>query len=91
MCYASKVTRRVSYEREAVKMLMRMDRTTAQRIRRKVEQLAADPDSLTNNVQPLRGINDVWRLRVGDWRVLYTSDLVVLSVIRVAPRGSAYE
>ena len=91
MCYASKVTRRVSYEREAAKMLMRMDRTTAQRIRRKVEQLAADPDSLTNNAKPLRGMDDVWRLRVGDWRVLYTSDLVVLSVIRVAPRGSAYE
>ena len=52
MCYASKVTRRVSYEREAAKMLMRMDRATAQRIRRKVEQLAADPDSLTNNLKP---------------------------------------
>jgi mRNA-degrading endonuclease RelE of RelBE toxin-antitoxin system len=30
------------------------------------------------------------RLRVGDWRVIYTADLVVLLVLKVAPRGSAY-
>jgi mRNA-degrading endonuclease RelE of RelBE toxin-antitoxin system len=30
------------------------------------------------------------RLRVGDWRVVYR-DLVVIAVVRIAPRASAYE
>jgi mRNA interferase RelE/StbE len=31
------------------------------------------------------------RLRAGDWRVIYTADLVVLLVVKVAPRGAAYD
>lgn len=72
-------------------MLMRIDRATAKRIRAKVDQLAADPASLANNVTALRGGEGLMRLRVGDWRVIYTADLVVLLVLKVAPRGGAYD
>jgi mRNA-degrading endonuclease RelE of RelBE toxin-antitoxin system len=30
------------------------------------------------------------RLRVGDWRVIY-QDGMILQIVRVAPRGSAYD
>jgi mRNA interferase RelE/StbE len=68
-----------------------MDRATSRRIRAKVDQLAADQMSLANNVKRLRGREDLFRLRVGDWRVIYTEDLLVLLVLKVAPRGSAYD
>lgn len=68
-----------------------MDRTTGARIVGKIEQLAADPASLANNIRRLKGEEGLMRLRVGDWRVIYNDDLVVLHIIRVAPRGSAYE
>lgn len=83
--------RRVEYSREAVKTLARIDRAASRRIRSKVEQLAADPGSLANNVSPLKGGKGLMRLRVGDWRVIYTETLIVVAVLRVAPRGSAYE
>ena len=82
---------RVEYSRDAVRVLLRIDRVTAKRIRAKVDQLAADPVALANNVTALKGTDGLMRLRVGDWRVIYTADLVVLLVVRVAPRGSAYE
>lgn len=72
-------------------MLRRIDAATSKRIRAKVKQLAADPDSLSNNVRRLVGEDNLWRLRVGDWRVIYTMDLVILSVTSVSPRGSAYD
>lgn len=82
----------VEYSRQAVGMLLRIDRTTAGRIRAKVEQLANDPTSLANNVRVLRGEGEgLMRLRVGDWRVIFTRDLVVLLVLKIAPRGSVYE
>ena len=83
--------RRVEYSRDAVRALSRIDRATSRRIRAKVDQLAAEPESLANNVAPLKGQPGLLRLRVGDWRVIYTDQLVVLLVIRVAPRGSAYD
>ena len=68
-----------------------MDRATAKRIRGKVQQYAEDPDSLFNNVKALKGGDGLKRLRVGDWRVIFTEDLVVVMVIRVAARGSVYD
>lgn len=68
-----------------------MDAATSKRIRAKVGRLANDPQSLANNVTAMKGTKALMRLRVGDWRVVYTADLVVLHVVRVAPRGSAYE
>jgi mRNA interferase RelE/StbE len=82
---------RVEYSREAQRTLRRIDRKTSKRIRSKVRQLANDPESLANNVKALRGSEELMRLRVGSWRVIYTAELVVLHVLKVAPRGSAYE
>lgn len=81
----------VEYSREATKALLRMDRATAQRIRSKVLQLAVQPNSLANNVRALKGDQGLMRLRVGDWRVIYTEDLLILLVVKVASRGSAYD
>lgn len=83
--------RRIEYNAPAVRTLRRMDRTTSRRIRGKIAQLAEDPQSLRNNVSPLKGSEGLMRLRVGDWRVIYSETLVVLLVVRIAPRGSAYE
>lgn len=70
---------------------MRLDRATSKRIRAKVELLAREPEALANKVSALKGGGGLMRLRVGDWRVIYTEDFVVLLVLRVAPRGSAYD
>jgi mRNA interferase RelE/StbE len=75
----------------ASKMLARIDRATRDRIMMKIHQLADDPQSMLNNVKPMKGSTNLWRLRVGDWRVLYTETFIVVSVIRIAPRGSVYE
>jgi mRNA interferase RelE/StbE len=83
--------RRVEYSAVAQKILRRIDRTTAKRIRSKVRLLASDPEALANNIKALKGGRGLMRLRVGDWRVIYTENLIVVNVIRVAPRGSAYE
>lgn len=83
--------RRVEYSRDAAKALQRMDLPTSKRIRGKIRQLADDPAALVNNVTALKGGEGLMRLRVGDWRVIYTDELVVLKVIRVGPRGSVYD
>jgi len=85
------VPRRIEYSGHALKALQRMDRKTGARIVGKIEQLAVDPGSLANNVRRLKGEMVLMRLRIGDWRVIYNEELVVLHIIRIAPRGSVYE
>jgi mRNA interferase RelE/StbE len=84
------VAKPITYSREAEKALKRIDQATAKRIIGKVEMLAMNPAALANNVRALRGGDGLMRLRVGDWRVIYR-DTTILAVIRIAPRGAAYD
>jgi mRNA interferase RelE/StbE len=90
MCYFSLV-KRIAYSKAALKTLSRMPANVSAMIRSKIALLAADPAAQANNVKALKGEPGVFRLRVGDWRVLYTDEGEILAVIRVAPRGSAYD
>ena len=58
----------------------------------KLTALAADPMAPNNNVSALRG-EPGFRLRVGDWPVLYELDHSkrCLRVLGVRPRGDAYK
>ena len=79
----------ISYTRSAIKALNRMPSNWSKRIRVKIEQYAADPASLDNNVTELRGRSGV-RLRVGDWRVIM-DDGEVLAVLEIGSRGGVYD
>ena len=67
---------------------MRLD--DARRIIEKIDLLAVDPFASNPNASALRGGG--FRLRVGDWRVLYEIDASanLLKVVAVLPRGRAY-
>ena len=83
--------KQISYSRQATKTLIKMPVNTAKLIRSKIEQYAAAPTSLANNIKALKGGEGLFRLRVGDWRVIFTEDGRILEIIRIAPRGGAYE
>lgn len=81
----------VEFSREAVKALMRMPRDQAKLIRRKIDGLARDPRNAPN-VKKLSE-HPGYRLRVGDWRVVYllSDERMVIHVIRIASRGEVYK
>lgn len=80
----------VRYTRAAIKTLRRMPANAAKAIRGKIDAYAADPSSQANNVKKLRGRRG-YRLRVGDWRVIFDSNGDVLDILAVGPRGGVYE
>lgn len=83
--------RQIAYSKAALRTLSRIPANTSKLIRSKIEQYASDPLSLVNNVRTLKGEEGVLRLRVGDWRVLFTESGEIIAVIRVAARGDVYE
>ena len=68
-----------------------MPRNVRELVMNKIEGLARDPFGAAN-VRQLVG-QPGWRLRVGDWRVIYDvqQKRLVVRVLQVAPRGGVYE
>ena len=58
----------------------------------KIETLADDPMAPNNNVKKLTN-HPGYRLRVGDWKVIYTihEQALVIAVVRIAARGEVYQ
>lgn len=69
-----------------MKVLRRMPANVSILIRSKIDQYATDPASLSNTVVKLQG-REGYRLRVGDWRVIFDDDGRVLAVLAIGPRG----
>ena len=80
----------IRYSRDAQDTLRQLDAVLAKRLRAKIWQLAEAPEALANNIRALKGGEGLMRLRVGDWRVIYRDD-IVLMIVRIAARGSAYD
>ncbi|HWD98092.1 MAG TPA: type II toxin-antitoxin system RelE/ParE family toxin [Bryobacteraceae bacterium] len=61
------------------------------RVIRKLEALGRTPRPA--GCKKLKGYKDHWRIRVGDWRVVYIIDdaAKVVSVTRIAHRREVYE
>jgi mRNA interferase RelE/StbE len=82
----------VAYTVDAIKALSGMDPATAKRIRAKILALAQNPVAPNNNVKKLTGVEG-YRLRVGDWRVVYSlkRQILTIVVIRVGHRSEVYK
>jgi len=61
------------------------------RVIRKLESLADVPRPA--GCKKLKGYKDMWRIRIGDWRVVYFIDETVklVSILRIAHRREVYE
>ncbi len=80
----------VAYSKSAIKALRRAPANTAARIREKIEQLAQDPRVMAPNIKRLEG-RQGYRLRVGNWRVIFERDGDNLVILDIGPRGGIYE
>ena len=80
----------VVFARSARKELQNLDPQVARRIIKQIETLVTDPRP--SGVVKLEGATDLWRIRVGQWRVVYRiSDREhLVDVIAVRHRSDAY-
>lgn len=80
----------VEFERSAKKEFDRLDGPIRARVLRKIAALEDDPRP--PGATRLVGADDLWRIRIGDYRVVYAieDDHLVVIVVRVAGRGKAY-
>jgi len=84
------VSRRVEWAKRARKKLSRLDRTTLKRIVNAIDLLAEEGRGDVRVFEASEGIE--YRLRVGDWRVLFSYlDDGTLLIHKVGSRGDIYK
>ncbi len=83
----------VRYTKSALKVLRRIQPKKAVSILDKMDEIAQDPFKADNLITPLEGVENGYRRRFGDWRVLYTIDgeINILEVFKIGSRGDIYK
>ena len=85
---------RVEYTRTAVKQLKKLDRKIAAFIISFIEEKLIDCVNPRLYGKSLQGnLRDIWRYRVGDYRILarIDDDIVLITVVEVGHRKDIYD
>lgn len=79
---------KIEINKHSYKFILKQDKTQQARILNAVNRL---PNS--GDIKPLQGYSGVYRLRVGDYRILYTvdHDVMTVYVIGIGSRGQIYK
>ena len=77
----------IKYEKRCLKYLQKLDKNTQKRIIYAINFLPF------GDVKPLQGCSEDYRLRVGDYRIIFCKDDInlVITIIEIAPRGEIYK
>lgn len=81
---------RIELRPAAVRALRKLDAPVARRLQAAIALLAEDPRPPAS--RPLRG-RPAWRVRVGDYRVIYTieDDVLLIVVVTLGQRRDVYD
>ncbi len=80
----------VDLSKQAERQLCQLSRETQKRIKFHIDALANVPRP--HGVTKLTGVDNVYRIRIGEYRVLYEihDDVLVVLVIRIGHRREVY-
>ncbi len=83
-------TYRIEWKVSAARELKRIDRQAVARILRAVEALSSNP--LPPGVRKLKGAEHTYRIRVGEYRVIYDllASRLLVQIVRVRHRKNTY-
>lgn len=76
---------RIEYKKKAVKYINSADKITKKRLREAIEKIPF------GDIKKLTGLENEYRLRVGDLRVLFTVDDDIITINEIKPRGQVYK
>ena len=79
----------IKYHKRAVKFINSLPPKERQRIKDVINKLITAPENC--DIKSLEGYTDIYRLRIGQYRVIYTKDNVILFIIDVGNRGDIYK
>jgi len=86
------MTYQIEFSKKSLKAFLKLPQSMQGNLMKKIQRLADNPYAVNNNIKKLQGEDDCYRLRVGDYRVLYRilTKKLMIEVIHIAHRREAY-
>ncbi len=79
----------ICFSTQAVSFLKKLTKKESEKILEKIKQYAAFPEELQNQIKKLKG-SKFYRLRVGDYRIIFDDQGKILQIIKIGNRGDVY-
>lgn len=76
----------IKYSKQAFKYLTKLHKPKRDQIRAAIEKI---PDG-DGDIKKMRGADNIYRLRVSDYRVLFSPEYDILLIIKIGSRGDIY-
>ncbi|PMB20064.1 type II toxin-antitoxin system mRNA interferase toxin, RelE/StbE family [Fischerella thermalis CCMEE 5205] len=82
---------KVEISKRALKQLNKLSSEFQERIQAKIDDLASEPRP--NGVKKLKNRENGYRIRVGDYRILYDiyDDILLITVVEIGHRSKVYK
>lgn len=74
----------IKYSKQAYKYLMKLHRPKREQIIGAVNQIPR------GDIKKLKGFDDLYRLRVNDYRVIFNQNYDIIKIIKIGSRGDIY-
>lgn len=81
---------RIELKPSAQDSLAKIAKPHQRRIAKRIDQLAENPRP--RGAKKLAGSDDFWRIRVGEYRIIYQihDDVLLVLIVRIGGRGDVY-
>ena len=74
------------YSKQAAKYIGGLDASSQQRIRQGISKIPL------GDIKPLQGVPGNYRLRIGNWRILFDyAEENIIRIKKISPRGQVYK
>lgn len=80
----------IRYSKQALDFLSKIQQNERHKIITKIEQYADNPGALKNQIKKLTGL-PFYRLRVGDYRVVFDESGLILNIVKIGHRKDIYK
>lgn len=80
----------LEYTPAASRQLAKLDKTTQARLKPKIKTLSENPRQ--HGAIKLQGFDNMYRIRIGDYRIIYEihDNILLVLIVEVGHRGSVY-
>lgn len=80
--------KQIVFSPTAKKQFLNLDKPIQIRIKAGIQKLAIVPPQ--GDISKLKGREDQYRLRIGNWRIIFRQ-IDVIQIVAILPRGQAYK
>ena len=81
----------IRYSKQAFKYLDNLHKPKAAKIINEINKLPNTNLRLSNKIKRLKGVDNLYSLRVNDYRVLFSPEYDIIKIEKIGPRGDVYD